>query len=79
MYAQSYSVSFPSTLAARAAYDALVLETGQSYEKKAKTRVQVKNNRVTFTSIGKDAPAIKASRSNYTQLAEYLKKMEKGA
>lgn len=79
MVSKTYSFVFPSVSAAKAVQAALLLETGQSYEKKATSKVQVKNNRVVFTSIGQDMASLRASISGYTKLAEFLKNIENGA
>ncbi|MEK6970897.1 MAG: CTAG/PCC1 family protein [archaeon] len=79
MVSKTYSILFRSVRDAHAAQDALSLETGQSYEKRARTRVRVKNNRLVFTTVGKDPASLRASVSGYSRLAEYLKNIEKGA
>ncbi len=79
MVSKTYSFAFPSVSSAKAAQAALSLETGQSYEKRAQTQVQVKNNRLVFVSIGQDMASLRASISGYTKLAEFLKKLENGA
>jgi tRNA threonylcarbamoyladenosine modification (KEOPS) complex Pcc1 subunit len=78
MVTKTYSFSFSSPASAHAAQSALSLETGQSYEKRARSQVRVKNNRLVFTSIGQDMGSLRASISGYTKLAEFLKKIEKG-
>jgi tRNA threonylcarbamoyladenosine modification (KEOPS) complex Pcc1 subunit len=79
MVSKTYSFAFPSSASAQAAQAALSLETGQSYEKRAVSQVQVKNNRLVFTTRGQDHGSLRASIAGYTKLAEFLKNIENGA
>jgi tRNA threonylcarbamoyladenosine modification (KEOPS) complex Pcc1 subunit len=76
MPARVFSVSFPTVKSARAAFHSLSLETGQAHEKKAQTTVRVKNNRLVFAVVGRNAKTIRASTFHYNQMANYLKKLE---
>lgn len=69
----SFGKTFSTPKIARAVFDALVPETDNTHEKRAKTSIRVKNSRVEFTVKGSDPSATRASRDTYGRLADYLK------
>ncbi|MFH0970004.1 MAG: CTAG/PCC1 family protein [Candidatus Diapherotrites archaeon] len=73
MSSQKIVVDFHSRKAARAAFQSLNIETGQAFEKRSKTIVNVEKNALLFSIVGKDAHTAHASADQYEKLALYLK------
>ncbi len=48
------------------------METGKKHEKRAQTKMSVKNNRLTISIDAKDAAARNASQHSYTQMVTFL-------
>lgn len=77
MLTQKTTKSFSNAQQASAVYSALLPETRSAHEKRARTTLTVKNNRLTITSIGNDLPYVHASQDTYGKLVSYLQSLEK--
>lgn len=73
MPARSFSIRLSSPKVANAMYSALAPETGAAYEKRAKSGVQVKNDRLTFTIKALDAHAFEVSKDSFSRLVAYAR------
>lgn len=72
MFARTFSKTFSSISKARAVFAAIEPETGAAHERRAKTRLTVKNKRVEGSISATDRPAMTASAQNYLALLEYV-------
>ncbi len=68
--------TFSSPDKANAIYSSLSLETGHSFEKRSKTTLSLKNNRIGVSIIADDAHALGVSKNSYSTLIEYLDALE---
>lgn len=70
------SRTYASSLNAKAVFAALEPETGMAHEKRAKTVLTVKNNRVQATIHATDARGLRASVHTYTTLLDFVGRVE---